>query len=972
MDRDQWHRIKQLHSGARELAGDQRERYLAANCATAEERDELNRLLASEATTEDMQTPAAGQYPRAADFHPGDKLGRYEIQTLLGEGGGGRVYRALDPTLHRQVALKVLPPAVAAEAPARRRFLREAETASRLNHPSIITVYEVGTDNGTDFIAMEYIAGKSLRESITKHGLPPAQLYQWAIEIAEALAAAHEAGVVHRDLKPGNVMITSRGTAKVLDFGLAKTVYADATAETVTPQGTVMGTCAYMAPEQAEGRTVDSRADIFSFGCVLYEMATGRTAFTGGSQISVLGGVLHDEPRPPSELAPNLPKGFDQLVTQCLRKDPAKRWQSAADVRIILEQLQHEQQSAKASVRAQHRGTWWKVAAAVTLGALLAVIAGYLYLQRAPRAEPLYRTLALTSDPGLSSDPSLSADGRLMAYSSDRGGDGNLDIWVQQIGAQAPIRLTRDPADETDPDLSPDGTLVVFRSEREGGGIYVMPSLGGEPFLLVQGGRNPKFSPDGKSVAYWTGFEGAALSAGSARAYIIPAGGGQPTPLGNDLVTTSHPVWSPAGNALLALGRKNPDTAAERLPDWWVLSPLGDASRPTGAAAVLWADDLLVSPPLSQHQFVPLLWSKQEGGGVIFAARCGDSVNLWKLALSPNHPQASERPVRMTGGPDLEMHAAVAPAGDASRIAYTSAVLQFDLWSIPVDVERAVARGEIRRITEDRSWEFYPSVSWDARKIAYSTRRGGAHLLCVRDLASGKETTLLTAPAPVLDPFLSGDGQWIAFTDYEGSISRIGTRGGGASRLCDKCGSPTGVSFDAGSIVLEPLGTDDVRVLNALTGKTTSLANGTSTLYSGNLSRDGRWVVFNQVAQGSPTSRIFVARVEDGTAMPLVSWIPITDGAALQQGPRWSPAGNAVYFLSERDGFRCLWARQLDPSTKKPVGQPAVVQHFHHVRRSLQHLASFDERTRLAVAGDQVLVALGELTGNIWLRESAR
>ena len=350
MDLERWQRIKALQFAASELHGAARERYLSANCATPEERSEVERMLQSAAPTNFMNTPVLGQRPTAVELRAGDKFGRYQIQSLLGAGGGGKVYRAHDPNLRRAVAIKVLQMAAVQESD-RRRFKREAETASALNHPNIVTVYEIGVENGIDFIAMEFIDGKSLRDSIPKRGLKLSQFFPWAIQIAEALAAAHRAGIVHRDLKPGNVMIADRGTAKVVDFGIAKAipkelVPADANIS-LTQEGVITGTYAYMAPEQTQGKTVDSRSDIFSFGSLLYEMVSGQPAFSG-SALTVIAKVQDAEPAQLDSLTSEIPKGVAQLIVQCLRKEPADRWQSAADIGLMLNQLRNNWQTEKA------------------------------------------------------------------------------------------------------------------------------------------------------------------------------------------------------------------------------------------------------------------------------------------------------------------------------------------------------------------------------------------------------------------------------------------------------------------------------------------------------------------------------------------------------------------------------------------------------------------------------------------------
>lgn len=280
-------------------------------------------------------------------LQPGDKVDRYEIRALAGSGGFGEVYRAKDTTLHRDVALKTIPAGEGEPSDQKLRFLQEARAASSLNHPNIITVFDIGQDRGVDFIAMEFVSGKTLDRIIAGSGIPPRDATRWAIQIASALEAAHNAGVIHRDLKPTNVMINDAGVVKVLDFGLAKwnepaPFDAEITATAIaalTIEGSVIGTVCYMSPEQAESRQIDARSDIFSFGAVLYEMVTGQRAFPGNSALSTMAAILRDNPVPPSRLTPTVTVELERFIQRCLEKDRDRRFQSMGEVRRALEQF---------------------------------------------------------------------------------------------------------------------------------------------------------------------------------------------------------------------------------------------------------------------------------------------------------------------------------------------------------------------------------------------------------------------------------------------------------------------------------------------------------------------------------------------------------------------------------------------------------------------------------------------------------
>src|SRR5271170_3126612 len=289
----------------------------------------------------------------------GKTLRSYRIESKLGAGGMGVVYKAVDSHLDRTAAIKVLVGS-AVSADRERRFIQEARTASSLNHANIVTIYDIDTQEidgqPVHYIAMEYVAGETLDHLIGRKGLRVRTALKYAAQIADALATAHAAGIVHRDLKPSNVIVTPQGVVKILDFGLAKLsepAGADAYAETMhgegsplTEEGTILGTVAYMSPEQADGKKVDTRSDVFSFGSVLYEMVTGQRAFAGGSKLSSLSAVLHTEPQPASQAVADVPQELDRIIARCLKKDPVRRWQSMADVKVALDELRDEMESS--------------------------------------------------------------------------------------------------------------------------------------------------------------------------------------------------------------------------------------------------------------------------------------------------------------------------------------------------------------------------------------------------------------------------------------------------------------------------------------------------------------------------------------------------------------------------------------------------------------------------------------------------
>jgi serine/threonine-protein kinase len=333
----------------------------------------------------------------------GRTISHYQIIEKLGTGGMGEIYKALDPRLNRFVAIKVLPAAMSADPASRRRFVHEAQAASGLNHPNIITIYDVISDQETEFILMEYVAGKTLLDLIPPGGFPIPRVLDYAVQIADALSAAHAAGIIHRDLKPANVMATEAGLVKVLDFGLAKLdsnftgpVGDDGEtiaipAHTLTIEGSILGTVNYMSPEQAQGFRVDARSDIFSFGVLVYEMVTGIRPFTGDSPVSTLSSILRDEARPVGEITPAVPRPLQEIIARCLRKNPADRWQTMQEVRTLLAALKQDSSSNitfanRLPAPPPRRSS---VPAFLALGLILAAaVAGVWWFARRPAPQP--------------------------------------------------------------------------------------------------------------------------------------------------------------------------------------------------------------------------------------------------------------------------------------------------------------------------------------------------------------------------------------------------------------------------------------------------------------------------------------------------------------------------------------------------------------------------------------------------------
>jgi eukaryotic-like serine/threonine-protein kinase len=385
---------------------------------------------------------------------------------------------------------------------------KSAKTASALNHPNIVTIYDINSDNGVDFIVMELVRGKTLDELISRRGMRLNDLLSYAIQTADALSQAHAAGIVHRDLKPGNIMVTEEGRVKVLDFGLAKLTEPalpteDEETRTIKPEtedGAIVGTISYMSPEQAEGKPVDARSDIFSFGAVLYEMATGAKAFQGASKLSTLSAILRTNPKPPSEVAPGVPRDLDKIIARCLRKDPARRFQNMTDLKLALEDLKEDSESGIAEqpvVGAKSQSRLPLVAAAVAV--VIAGVAGWYLLRSPSKPLPPPRAIPLTTYPGSERHPTFSPDGNQVAFSWNGEKQDNFDIYVKLVSGGMPLRLTTNPAADFGPAWSPDGSQIAFIRARAG--IYLISPLGGQERRLTDAHADSlTWMPDGKSL----------------------------------------------------------------------------------------------------------------------------------------------------------------------------------------------------------------------------------------------------------------------------------------------------------------------------------------------------------------------------------------------------------------------------------------------------------------------------------------
>jgi Tol biopolymer transport system component len=818
----------------------------------------------------------------------GAKLGPYEILAPLGTGGMGEVYKARDPRLDRLVAIKILLSDKLADSKRRNRFVQEAKAASALNHPNIITIHDIGNEGGLDFIVMELVNGQSLDRLIPRGGMRINEVLRIAVQIADALAKAHSAGFVHRDLKPGNVMATPEGLVKVLDFGLAKLTQTEeaepfggedettssltrARAVPHTSQGVILGTVSYMSPEQAQGKPVDARSDIFSFGAVLFEMLTGQRAFRGETPVATISAILRDDPMPGPGL-PDVPAELSRIIARCLRKDPARRFQYMADAKIELEELVEDASSGKLliesapTLRPRTPMSWFLAAAAIVVVAL-----GFLGWREAthrPEAIADFRPVPLTSYLGAEDNASFSPDGQQLAFSWNGEKQDNFDIYIKLIGAGAPLRLTTDAATDMLPKWSPDGRGLAFVRDLGGEAFAVMwiPALGGIERRVAQFYTRSRngilqaslcWSQDSKYLVV----SGALRRNEANRLYWLPIETGEPRPLTNPPTGEgdSGPALSPDGSTLAFV-------RVEGAASLWV-EALSQRFEPKGEPRKLASGDLTPRGPV---------WTA-DGREIVFAAPGGEDSMLYRIAVSGS---GDARPI--TGAGIGAFNPAI--SSRANRLAFTRAFRNANVWKLRLDGRAPTAETLIASSFR----QAYPQYSPDGKRIAFFSNRGGTVQIWTSYADGSQPVQLTSMPGTTAgSPRWSPDGQQISFDS------------------------------DAG-------GHWQIYVVNADGGKPRQVTNDASTNVVSSWSRDGRWIYFGSDRSG---------RFEVWKA-------PSTGGAAIQvtriggSAPIESFDGGTLYF-TKGDGADGIWSMPLDGGQESQIVKSVFRYNFAVAAREI-------------------------------------
>jgi Tol biopolymer transport system component len=557
----------------------------------------------------------------------------------------------------------------------------------------------------------------------------------------------------------------------------------------------------------------------------------------------------------------------------------------------------------------------------------------------APEVAPAteYTLRRITWDGALAGFPALSPDGRLLAYASDRAGNGDLDIWVQQVEGGSLIRVTDSPADELYPSFSPDGTRIVFF--RWGEGVYVIPALGGDPYLVAKDAAKPVFGPDGETVAFFR--EG--------RLYQSPVSMGEPKRLMASLEELGPPLWTPDGSQIIAYGRRQGEP-----PDWWAV-PASDDSPPRklGAGEVF--------RRAGHYLPYPETWS-WSGTDVLL----GSDGELYRVPLDPRTWDLAGGPERLTFGSGVE----ALPSGSADgKIAFMDLRQRRDIWSLRLDSRTGAAVGEPERLTLTESSDTAGDISPASDRLVYISNRWGRRDIWTKDLATGRESNLSNDGAVQLFPVISPDGQQVAYLVEEESKRVIYVRpyAGGIGRgICADCGTPRSWTADGQWILFDRQDPSGIHVLNVDTSETAEILSGQGlNLDAGRVSFDGQWISFRAAAEGGEVS-LYAAPFRGQERVPREEWITVTSHVTDLQ-PTWGARGDVIYFTSSRLGSHDIWMQRLNPSTKQPLGDAQVVRRFPSVRYSLQLMTSNDRR--LAASRDMLVFPMSEVSGNVWLME---
>jgi Tol biopolymer transport system component len=827
----------------------------------------------------------------------GNTLGHYEITAKLGSGGMGDVYRAHDTKLGRDVALKVLPSEAAGDLEHRKRFEREARAIASLKHPNIVTIHSVEEVEGTHFLTMELVEGATFATIIPKDGIPLEQFLEYSVAMADGMSRAHEQGITHRDLKPANVMLDADGSIKILDFGLAKLLEPDADLDADktrmdgnTAEGMVLGTVAYMSPEQAQGEALDHRSDIFSLGVLFYEMITGARPFDGDNRVSTITSIMRDEPQPVHEVKGSLPRHLARIVKRCLAKQPTRRYQTALDLRNDLEELKGELESGEILATGEMsafrpdepaRPKWLVPTVALSAVVIVAAVVVFVMSQQgnaptvATTPAAVMEMVPITSD-GTSSEATISADGRYVAYVTRDERDRHALGYTQvSTGSAVIVVPAQDGIFLFDPMFSPDGEYIYFVRNVAGPeppALHRVPVLGGSQQKVKKhvNGR-PSFSPDGSEYVFLR-------ATGEGHWLVIVGAGGEERVIAERRPPKEFddPVWSPDGSTIM-VGTNDASNGAQGQ----VLAiPVSGGDARIVAADPSWTEG-------GEMSWIP------DGSGVVAEIQQNYlSMHIWEVPLQGGEPR------RVTS--DLNSYHGVEITSDGTTVVTQRMLQVSNLWIVrdqkPAQITK-VGRGVGANA---------PRVLPDGG-LVYHSDQGGKWGIWARD-PNGENARRLTSEGQSANPAVSPDGTQIAFiSDRAGGLDiwKMPVTGGTSTRVTHDGYSSqaewvgneiffVATGAEPGTLVLyrgPAAGGDAVQVTDKNSWAPRVSPDGTRLMYHAyNAEKGHNQIEIMDLATGEVEHVIYLRRWEEAA---------------------WSPDGNAIHYSKHVDGQDNVWSHPI-------------------------------------------------------------